>query len=72
VAGFTGSHLCERLFNDRHLVTAVDSFSTGRAWNLVNLKGADNFTRQLINGIDDVKKGILGLVIVRLGRRAIS
>ena len=43
-AGFIGSHLCERLIKDGHSVTAVDNFSTGRASNLVNLKGADNFT----------------------------
>jgi len=47
-AGFIGSHLCERLINDGHVVTAVDNFSTGRASNLVNLKGVDNFT--LIEG----------------------
>ena len=43
-AGFIGSHLCERLIKDGYSVTAVDNFSTGRASNLVNLKGADNFT----------------------------
>ena len=43
-AGFIGSHLCERLINDGHNVTAVDDFSTGRASNLINLKGKENFT----------------------------
>jgi UDP-glucose 4-epimerase len=43
-AGFIGSHLCERLINDGHVVTAIDNFSTGRASNLNNLKGVDNFT----------------------------
>ena len=43
-AGFIGSHLCERLINDGHVVTAIDNFSTGRASNLVNLKGANDFT----------------------------
>ena len=43
-AGFIGSHLCERLVSDGHKVTAIDNFSTGRASNLVNLKGVDNFT----------------------------
>jgi len=42
-AGFIGSHLCERLINDGHVVTAIDNFSTGRASNLVNLKDADTF-----------------------------
>jgi UDP-glucose 4-epimerase len=43
-AGFIGSHLCERLINDGHKVTAIDNFSTGRASNLLSLKGSDNFT----------------------------
>ena len=47
-AGFIGSHLCERLVKDGHLVTAVDDFSTGRASNLSNLMGVENFT--LIQG----------------------
>ena len=47
-AGFIGSHLCERLINDGHIVTAIDNFSTGRAANLSNLIGSSNFT--LIEG----------------------
>ena len=43
-AGFIGSHLCERLINDGHVVTAVDNFSTGRNSNLVNLKSVVGFT----------------------------
>jgi len=43
-AGFIGSHLCERLIKDGHTVTSIDNFSTGRASNLVNLNGVDNFT----------------------------
>jgi UDP-glucose 4-epimerase len=43
-AGFIGSHLCERLINDGHTVTAIDNFSTGRALNLLSLKGSTNFT----------------------------
>lgn len=43
-AGFIGSHLSERLIADGHKVTVIDNFSTGRASNLVNLKGADRFT----------------------------
>lgn len=43
-AGFIGSHLCERLVSDRHIVTAIDNFSTGRASNMANLKGIENFT----------------------------
>jgi UDP-glucose 4-epimerase len=47
-AGFIGSHLCERLINDGHIVTAVDNFSTGKASNLDKLKDLNNFT--LIEG----------------------
>jgi len=43
-AGFIGSHLCERLTNDGHLVTAIDNFSTGKASNLDELKSFDGFT----------------------------
>jgi UDP-glucose 4-epimerase len=47
-AGFIGSHLCERLVNQGHFVTAIDNFSTGRASNLSNLKDSNHFT--LIKG----------------------
>ena len=43
-AGFIGSHLCERLVLDGHLVTAIDNFSTGSALNLTNLINSNNFT----------------------------
>jgi UDP-glucose 4-epimerase len=42
-AGFIGSHLCERLVNDGHEVTAIDNFSTGRASNLAGLDGTEGF-----------------------------
>ena len=47
-AGFIGSHLCERLVNQGHFVTAIDNFSTGRDSNLSNLKDSNHFT--LIKG----------------------
>jgi len=47
-AGFIGSHLCERLVNEGHMVTAIDNFSTGRASNLTNLHVSKNLT--LIEG----------------------
>ena len=43
-AGFIGSHLCERLVKDGHIVTAIDNFSTGRASNLANLEGVVGFS----------------------------
>jgi len=42
-AGFIGSHLCERLINDGHLVTVIDNFSTGRPSNLARLEGLASF-----------------------------
>jgi len=47
-AGFIGSHLCERLIDDGHIVTAIDNFSTGQASNLANLESIGSFT--LIEG----------------------
>ena len=43
-AGFIGSHLCERLVSDGHIVTVIDNFSTGRASNLANLNSSENFS----------------------------
>ena len=58
-AGFIGSHLCERLIGDGHVVTAIDDFSTGRASNLTDLKDSKNFT--LVEGsvLDNRILGIL-------------
>lgn len=47
-AGFIGSHLCERLINDGHTVTAIDNFSTGQVANLAQMEGVGAFT--LIEG----------------------
>ena len=47
-AGFIGSHLCERLVQDGHSVTAIDNFSTGSASNLEKLKSERGF--KLIEG----------------------
>jgi UDP-glucose 4-epimerase len=43
-AGFIGSHLCERLVEDGHIVTVIDNYSTGRISNLRNLLNSSNFT----------------------------
>ena len=42
-AGFIGSHLCERLIQEGHEVTAMDNFSTGPAKNLLSLEKVKNF-----------------------------
>lgn len=47
-AGFIGSHLCERLVNDGHKVTAIDNFSTGSHTNLAQLEGVTGF--EIIQG----------------------
>jgi UDP-glucose 4-epimerase len=47
-AGFIGSHLCEHLIADGHIVTAIDDFSTGQAANLRHLANSKDFS--LIEG----------------------
>jgi UDP-glucose 4-epimerase len=42
-AGFIGSHLCERLTSEGHIVTAIDNFSTGNPLNLKRLTESNNF-----------------------------
>lgn len=49
-AGFIGSHLCERLLADGHLVTVLDDLSTGSYENIATFEGQRGF--QLI--IDSV------------------
>ena len=43
-AGFIGSHLCERLLKDGHLVDVIDDLSTGNLANLKNCIGNDKFS----------------------------
>lgn len=47
-AGFIGSHLCERLVEDGHQVTVLDSVSTGQVSNLKRIIHTNDF--QLIEG----------------------
>lgn len=42
-AGFIGSHLCERLLKDGHLVDVIDDLSTGNIANLKNCMGNEKF-----------------------------
>lgn len=42
-AGFLGSHLCERLLNDKHEVICVDNFFTGCKANVRHLLDDKNF-----------------------------
>ena len=43
-AGFIGSHLAEKLFDDGHQVTILDNLSTGRYSNISHLEGRNGFT----------------------------
>lgn len=43
-AGFIGSHLCDRLLAEGHVVTAVDDLSLGRMANIAHLMGRADFT----------------------------
>ncbi|MCU1233927.1 MAG: NAD-dependent epimerase/dehydratase [Candidatus Solibacter sp.] len=42
-AGFIGSHMCDRLLDEGHSVTALDNFLTGSSANLAHLKSHPNF-----------------------------
>ncbi len=42
-AGFIGSHLCDRLIEQGHRVTAVDNLITGRVENIDHLRGKSCF-----------------------------
>lgn len=43
-AGFIGSHLCERLLKDGHVVDVIDDLSTGSLENIKNCIGDKRFT----------------------------
>ena len=42
-AGFIGSHLCDRLLAEGHVVVGVDNFISGREENLSSLRGQPRF-----------------------------
>jgi UDP-glucose 4-epimerase len=42
-AGFVGSHLADKLFNEGHEITVIDDLSTGRYQNVAHLEGEKNF-----------------------------
>ncbi len=43
VAGFLGSHLCDRFMRDGHSVVGLDNFITGSPDNIAHLTGNDRF-----------------------------
>lgn len=42
-AGFVGSHLADKLYNQGHEITIIDDLSTGRYANVAHLEGKDRF-----------------------------
>jgi dTDP-glucose 4,6-dehydratase len=44
VAGFLGSHLCDRLLSEGHEVVGMDNFITGSPQNIAHLAGNERFT----------------------------
>ncbi len=42
-AGFVGSHLADKLFNEGHEITIIDDLSTGRYSNVAHLEGEKKF-----------------------------
>jgi dTDP-glucose 4,6-dehydratase len=51
-AGFLGSHLCERLVDQRHVVVCVDNFITGRPENVAQLIKGERFSLVKYNVCD--------------------
>ena len=42
-AGFVGSHLADKLYNQGHEITVIDDLSTGRYSNVAHLEGKERF-----------------------------
>jgi dTDP-glucose 4,6-dehydratase len=42
-AGFIGSHLCDRLLDEKHQVVVIDNLVTGNIQNIAHLSGRDDF-----------------------------
>ncbi len=60
-AGFIGSHLCERLLNERHEVICLDNFFTGAKDNIIHLMDNRHFelirhdiTREVFLEVDEI------------------
>ncbi|MGH9172700.1 MAG: UDP-glucuronic acid decarboxylase family protein [Vicinamibacterales bacterium] len=54
-AGFIGSHLCDSLIADGHIVVCVDNFITGRRKNIAHLHGHPAFQfieHDIVNEVD--------------------
>ncbi len=51
-AGFIGSHLCELLIAENHKVIVIDDLSTGKTFNLRNVKNKITFFNQKLETFD--------------------
>ena len=54
--GFIGSHLCEKLVKEGHLVTIIDNFSIGRKTNLEKIKDKVKIINKDIRNYNSIKK----------------
>ena len=65
-AGFIGSHLCDRLLADGHVVVGIDSFSdfyerTRKKQNIAEARSRDNFTMVELDMVDgDLARALRG------------
>ena len=53
-AGFLGSHLCERLLDEKWEVVCIDSLLTGDRTNVDRFQGRDNYSFVEQNATDDI------------------
>ena len=53
-AGFVGSHLADKLYNENHDITVIDDLSTGRYSNVEHLEGKERF-RLIIDTVLNAK-----------------
>ena len=53
-AGFVGSHLADKLYNEGHDITVIDDLSTGRYQNVAHLEGKERF-RLIIDTVLNVR-----------------
>ncbi len=58
-AGFIGSHLCERLLNEKHSVYCFDNLCTGREENIKSLFDNKNFVFKNLNVINPIPKHLI-------------
>lgn len=63
-AGFIGSHICERLIQERVEVVVIDDFSTGKLTNLEQIKKHIELIKGKVENYEDVSEAIKGCDIV--------